>query len=169
MNSMRLCFIAIFIFQLVYGGLFYEGNIAVRSINATIIANNSNATANVQYVIANLGDDLEEVNLSASDQYNSLQQSVIIEPGHEKRVNVSYIFPVLGENTKTLSYNPLLKINGKLSPKRVEKYNVMVILPETVQSVAASNKEPSFIRAIGNRTYYYWSLYDIYPTTIMVK
>jgi hypothetical protein len=148
--------------------LFYEGNIVVDAVRADVDIG-SKADVAVSYTLANPGDRQEQVSLQAAAGKGS-PKTVVLAPGQQTDVLFEYSVNIAGDKVKTLSFEPLLLINGKPSAERAGSVAVALTLPAGVPSLISSNKDFIPDETGGNgRSAYYWTAENIYPTTITAK
>ena len=166
MKEMKFILIGILLLGIAFAddNLFYSGNLVVKSVSADIIIDEK-AQVSAEYSIENIGSASE----SATISYDGNNQTISLAAGEKKTISIAYSINVSGLDSKTLSYNPAIKFNGKPNGKRVDALLVKAVLPNNIKSILSSSKQPDSSGKEGGRTYYTFSSSDSYPTIITLK
>ncbi len=158
------------------GGIFYQGPIKIEVLAVQIDVQDS-ASLTAEYTLTNRSNQETEVVLSHAEEgatiylgKEPLPDFVSFEPGQTRTVLLKWKPSISGENTRSISFNPSLLLDGKRNNAPVLLYTIDLLLPSGVPSIIGASLDPKDqTTETSGRVRYQWQETDLYPTTFFVK
>ena len=157
-------------------GTYYDGNIVVDSIHASIIID-QDAALRAEYTLINRGDTDEEIELDHPSptviltiKDEELVNPLSLKPYEEVLVAATDTIPVGPSPYQTVTFIPSLLFNGMRNAERAKEFKVQFTMPEGVEQIVGSNTEwTSTSFNDSGRLTLSWESYDRYPTMLSIS